>query len=258
MSSVSTFNPGQFRDIASPLHRFDPRLKLLLLLGTIACLFSAHSFIRLAIIALVWCAGAGFVTPAWRDGLRLLRLLRWLLLFTLLLHLFFTPGRTLFGTSWLSYDGLLRGLLVDAQLALAVLFSLLLSWTTRPAELAWGLARLLSPLQRFRVPVAEAGGLLLLVLHFFPLVQDEVVGLRRQRRAGLEGAGFVDSLRMTVGLVGPLVLRLIDRADALARDIAGGKGPLLTEEPGRDGRLCRFDLLFFGAGIVVLLLLWML
>lgn len=255
MSTADRFNPGAYRDGDSYLHRFDVRLKLLLLLGLIACLFSATSPLRLLLLLLLWAAGACFCGNALRDSWRVLSFMRWLLLFTLLLHLFFTPGRTLFGTSWLSYDGLLRGLLVDAQLLLAVLFSLLLAWTTRPERLAWGLTGLFAPLQRFNVPVRETGGLLLLVLHFFPLIREEVVQL--QTGSSSPDDGWQAKIRQRVALIEPLLFRLVDRADRLAVDIVSGRQPDLSAEPSVERRLSRFDLVFFCGGLLLLVLLWM-
>ena len=144
---------GAYRPGNSFLHRVDPRVKLLLLLGLIACLFSASNPQRLLLIACLWFTAAGATTQGLHDVWRIIKMLRWLLFFTLLVHLLFTPGRTLFGTSWLSYDGLLRGLLINSQLLMAVLFSLLLAWTTRPEALASGLTTLLAQLQMLKVPV---------------------------------------------------------------------------------------------------------
>ena len=256
MPTADRFNPGAYRDGDSYLHLFDARLKLLLLLGLIVCLFSATSPLRLLVLFLLWAVGAFFCTDALRDGWRMVTLLRWLLLFTLLMHLFFTPGRTLFGTSWLSYDGLLRGLLVDAQLLLAVLFSLLLAWTTKPELLAWGLTGLLAPLQRYKVPVRETGGLLLLVLHFFPLIREEVAQLQTDNLS--TDAGWLARIKQRAALIGPLLFRLVDRADRLAVAIAAGDEPQLAESQPADRRLSRFDLVFFCCGLLLLLLLWML
>lgn len=253
MPIAVTLNPGTFRDGSSYLHRFDPRLKLLLLCGVMSCVFSAGSGWRLLPLALLWLVAAKFCSNGWRDGLKVFRLLRWLLLFTLLLHLFFTPGRTLFGTSWLSFDGLLRGLLVDGQLLLAVLFSMLLAWTTRPELLAWGLASLLSPFQYFKVPVREAGGLLFLVLQFFPVIQDEITQQlgtgTRPLRSGL--AGIKDRACMIV----PLLMRLIERADLLATDIAAGKGQEAGQEFLAARSFTRFDCIGSVVCLVLLLLI---
>ncbi len=255
MQTLSKIDQSAYREGNSWLHRFDPRLKLVLLLGLIGCLFAASGPWRLLLLAGLWIALASFCPDAWRDSLRVLMRVRWLLLFSLLLHLCFTPGRTLFGTSWLSYDGLLRGLQVDSQLLLAILFSLLLAWTTRPAELAWGLTRLLTPLQRFRVPVAEAGGLLLLVLHFFPFIQKEVTELKQAQPTG--NGSWWSRLQKMVALLKPLLFRLVERADQLALDIVAGKSPLPDTEYARDGRIAPSDLAGLLLGVAVLLLLWM-
>ncbi|MCF6264971.1 MAG: energy-coupling factor transporter transmembrane protein EcfT [Desulfuromusa sp.] len=211
---------GAYRPGDSFLHRVDPRVKLLLLLGLITCLFSASNPQRLFLISCLWFVAARASINGLHDVWRIIKLLRWLLFFTLVVHLFFTPGRTLFGTSWLSYDGLLRGLLIDVQLVLAVLFSLLLAWTTRPEALALGLTTLLAPLQRLRVPVKEAGGMLLLVLHFFPLIQNEVIILKSERKD--ENVGIFSGFRGWISNIEPLLNRLFDRADQLAQDIVSG------------------------------------
>ena len=255
MQIAGTFSPGVYREGASFLHRFDPRLKLVLLLGLVACLFSASSPLRLLLVFVLWFAAASGCQGGLRDSLKVLKLMRWLLLFALLLHLFLTPGRTLFGSRWLSYDGLLRGLMIDGQLLLAIFLSLLLAWTTRPELLAWAFARLLSPLQVLRVPVQEAVSLLLLVLHFFPLIQAEVVGLKSQR--GVADDSLLARLRGVAGMVGPLLFRLLEHADRLAVDIAQGKDVFGAEKCSCKKRVSLGDLWLFVAGLLILLLLWM-
>ncbi len=254
MQTTEKTYPGAYREGGSYLHLFDPRLKLLLLCSLIVCLFSATSGWRLLLLLLLWLACARFCANGLRDGLKVAGMMRWLLLFTLLLHLFFTPGRTLFGTSWLSFDGLLRGLLIDGQLLLAVLFSMLLAWTTKPEHLAWGLTSLLSPLQRFRLPVRESGGLLLLVLQFFPMIRDEVTQLQVDGGGPQRGLAGV---KAKAALVGPLLMRLVDRADQLASAIATGKESYSVAQVAVDRRLSRFDWIFFSSGLGLLLLLWL-
>lgn len=253
MPNVGPAYPGAYRAGGSYLHQLDPRLKLLLLCLLMACLFSATTGWRLLVLFGLWLFSARCCQDGWQDGWRMARLLRWLLLFTLLLHLFFTPGRTLFGTSWLSADGLLRGLLVDTQLLLAVLFSLLLAWTTKPQDLTWGLTSLLSPLQRIGVPVREAGGLLILVLQFFPIIRDETAQLKGESGfpKGLAG------LRARAVLVSPLLLRLIDRADQLAAQIVSEGEAGAPVRDAVDRRLTHFDWFFFVAGFILLALIWM-
>lgn len=244
--------PGAFRAGDSYLHLLDPRFKLLLLSFLMASIFSANDGWRLGFLFILWSVAACYCNNGWRDGLKIFRFMRWLLLFTFLLHLLFTPGRTLFGTTWLSYDGLLRGLLIDSQLLLAVLFSMLLAWTTNPERLIWGLTSLLSPLQKLKLPVQEIGGLLVLVMQFLPVIRDEAVKIKQQTRVP---AGWLLKLKANASLVVPLLMNLVGRADQLAIELASIENP----EPQivSDRRLTQFDWVFFVLGCFVLILLRM-
>ena len=235
------------------LYRLDPRLKLILLLGIIAGLFSATDAFRLILLAALWLFCAAGFQGVWQTLWRVLRKLRWLLLGTLLLHLFFSSGHTLWGTSWLYYDGLLRGLTVVAQLVLALLFSLLLSWTTRPEALAWAAMSLLAPLRRLRVPVTEIGGLLLLVLHFLPLIQEEAQ--QAQLRTRVHGR-FPFLLKAWAERLEFLLNRLFTRADELAEEICAGRLDLGLATPENAFASPRQAGVALLASSLLLLLLW--
>lgn len=245
---------GFYEEGDSLLHRLDPRFKLVLLLLLIVGLFAAPGPYRLLLLFSIAAGGLWSCRIPYAQVLSKLLSLRWLLLFSLLLHLFFTPGRTLLGTSWLSYDGLMRGLTVDLQLLLSLIFSYLLAFTTSPVALTWGLVRLLSPLGRFGVPVRESGGLLLLVLRFIPLVREEAILLNQKKQI----FGFLDRIRSAAGLIGPLLLRLVERADALAHEIVAEGMPLGDESVGRDGSIGLIDWCVLATCCPVLILLWML
>lgn len=244
---------GVFRPGSGFLYRINPAVKLVMLLVLAACLFSAVDLWRPFVIALAWGVLVLSVDAGFRDLWRVMRMLRWLLLFTLILHLFFTPGRTLLGVAWLSYDGLMRGLVINSQLLLAVLFSLLLSWTTPPAAMARGLEVVLAPLKLFRVPVRETTGLLLLVLHFFPLIKEEIDGEKVQM-SGRQFKGL-SMIKAWVARFEPILIRLFDRADQLALDIVSGNRQFSSEGDAVP-KVTRFDIISFIVGVGVLLMFW--
>ncbi len=223
MSVLNDLTLGQYLQGRSPLHRLDPRLKLAGTLLLIVAVFSGAHPLRLLVLgatALVLAALSGVPPRRWWRGLRALR---YLFLFTVVLHLFFSPGRTLLGVEWLSHDGLLRGLAASFQLALALFFSSLLTFTTRSEEIAAAFHRLCSPLSRLKVPVEEGSRLALLILHFIPILREEAATVVPARREGGDEAtlgGRIGALKTTIP---PLVLRLVDRADALAHACARGE-----------------------------------
>lgn len=225
MALLDDLTLGRFWPGDSPLHRLDPRIKLVGFPLLAIAAFSSASPGRLGLLGLTVILLLRLSRLPWRLFGKGIWMFRWLLLFTLLLHLFISPGRTLFGLSWLSLDGLLRGLQVGAQVVLAVCFSSLLSLTTPPQMLAQAFGALFSPLQRWGCPIREATGVLLLVLHFIPQFREEGQKVLGQFRAeGLDpGRGsLVERGQILRRMLAPLLLGLVDRADALAHGVAAG------------------------------------
>jgi energy-coupling factor transport system permease protein len=226
MSPIATLPLGRYLPGTSSLHRLDPRVKVLAVPLLVVAIFAATSPQQLGALSLAACGG-------WLLGClpatvipRLVWTLRWLFLFTLLVHLLFTPGHTLFGVGWLSADGLVIGLMTCWRLFLALLFAAALAATTTPAALAGALAWLLHPLDRLGLPVAAATEMVLLVLYFIPLLRNEALDIYAERVAadgGIPPVGYLPRGRFVCRLLLPLLLRLVDRGDELARRLAAGE-----------------------------------
>lgn len=248
---------GRYVPGDSPLHRLDARFKLGVLPLFAVASFATDVPARLA--ALAFCFITLFILSGlpWRLASRSLRSLRWLLLFTLLLHLFLTPGRTLFGLELLSYDGFLRGLTVCVQLLLAMAFSSLLTLTSSVEALAAAVAALLLPLRRLGLPVAEPIRLGQLVLRFIPLLREEAVLQVAAFRARGEAFGRGSPAargRLAARMLAPLILGLVDRADALARESAAAGAS--AEIPGTAFDPSPWNRPLVGGALLALLLIW--
>lgn len=217
--TLGAYHPG-----CSLLHRLDPRLKLVGFPLLAVAAFSAGPA-RLAGLALLAVLLLPLAGVPWRRWWRSVRVLRWILFFSIVVHLLFSPGRTLGGIAWLSLDGLERGLLIAGQLVLALTFSSLLAFVTPPRHIAAALASLLAPWRRHPA-VREMVLLFLLMLRFIPILREETAAqLAVSRAAGDDPAagGLTERLRRLGRLIAPLVLRLVDRADALAGAAARGE-----------------------------------
>ena len=102
-------------------------------------------------------------------------MLRWLLLFTLLMHLLLSPGRTLWGMSWLSFDGLCLGGFVCVQIVLAAMMTTILAVTTTIEDLTAAFGWFVQPLSRLGCRTDDWQKILLLALGFIPVVHEEMV-----------------------------------------------------------------------------------
>lgn len=256
MGLLDDITLGRYELRDSVLHRLDPRLKLCGLPLLVVVAFAGQSPLRLGGLVVLAAALVLLSDIEGRIWWRGIWALRWLLLFTLLLHLLLSPGKTLFGIAWLSQDGLLRGVLVCSQLVLAITFSSLLTLTTSPQEVARAFASLFAPLARFGVSVHEISTLLLLVLHFVPVLREEAIALvERFRGEGLDPSRgpLIARGRALSRMVAPLLLRLVDRADALARSVAAGEDVVdTTVALSSFWPPCRADLVALVAGVLCL------
>jgi energy-coupling factor transport system permease protein len=204
------------------MHRLDPRLKLVMVSVLIVTVFSAPGFVQLSVLSvltLALMALSAIAPTVWWRGLWFFR---WFFLFTLVLHLLFTPGHTLLGIEFLSQDGLNTGLTVIWSLCLAVCLASLLSLTVEASCLARAGVDLLRPLTRFGIPVERWGAFFLLILNFLPLLRQELNTLVPQARA-LACAGFRRRLDGLGDLLSTLLFRLCDHADKWALQMARGE-----------------------------------
>ncbi len=236
MGILDDITLGRYVPGDSPMHRLDPRLKLAGLPVFVVAAFACSAWFQLAVLAawaLLLVLLSGVRPDIWWRGLWVMR---WLFLFTLLLHVALSPGRTLAGLAWLSYDGLLQGLMVCSRLALAVVFSSMLTLTTSVEALACALRFILAPLRRFGLAVDSLVWQLQLVLRFLPALREDAAGLlqeSRERGEDVAAGTLVERARLLRRFLAPLLFRLADRADAMAEDVVAGRAG-----PGIDTDFC--------------------
>ena len=226
---------GRFVAIESPIHRLDPRTKLMCTVAITLALFAGSNvatFLTFAVFAALSTL-LSRVPPA--ILLKSLRPFFWLFLFTFLLHAALTPGHVLWHWRFfevsLTEEGIRRGLLYSARLAIAISLATLLTLTTAPMELTDALERLLRPLRRLGFPSHEFAVMVTIAIRFIPVLLDEASRLQRAQiaRGADFGGGPVRRARMLVPLVVPLFISAFDRADRLAlamesRAYRGGAG----------------------------------
>lgn len=227
MPLIEALSLGQFCPGDTPLHKLSPGLKLVALP---ACVIT--SFVYTEPVQLIGLAAwAVFLAVLAGQGSRICKSglwqLRYLFLVTVLLHTVLSPGHTLFGLSWLSLDGLFLGLRITAQLALAVVFSSLLTLTTLPIDLVRSLERVFALISFRKAWSREIVLFLSLILYFIPVLSEEANSVAKRfdvsRDEGPRDRGLLNRARAAAEMVQPLLFGLVDRADALAQRLAGGE-----------------------------------
>jgi len=225
---------GQYFPAESWVHRLDPRTKIL---GTLIYLVSlfvvdniwvfAGAFAALAIVVALAKVPVSFMT----RGLKPVMVL---IIFTMLVNMFFTPGETLFQLAFItvSKEGLYRALFMGIRLVLLIFGTSLLTLTTKPISLTDGMEKLLKPLSLVGLPAHELAMMMSIALRFIPTLMDEtdkIMKAQTARGADFESGKLLQRAKSLVPLLVPLFISAFRIASDLAmameaRCYHGGKG----------------------------------
>ena len=225
---------GQYFPGKSPIHRLDPRAKVLMTFVYIVAIFLARGFVTYGImLALVLFAVALSRIPL-RMFLKGLRSLFIIMVLTGLLTVFYTEGQVL--AQWWIFRITLEGLIAAGRILLRFLMlmtgTFLLTYTTSPIQLTDALERLFKPLGKIRVPVHELAMMMTIALRFIPTLieeADKIMNAQRARGADFESGNLFRRARALVPLLVPLFVSAFRRAEDLAiamesRCYSGGRG----------------------------------
>ena len=231
---------GQFFPGTSALHRMDSRAKLLLLLVLMAAIFvfdTPGGYAVLTVLAGALAVSSGVPLSMY---LKSLKPLWWILAFTFLIHLCATPGEVFFHFWFfdMTKEGLTRGFFLCLRLALLILFSLLLTFTTSPLSLTDGMERLLRPLKAVGVPAHELAMMMTIALRFVPTLIEEtdtIMKAQQSRGADFSTGNALKRVRHLIPILVPLFISSFRRADELAtameaRCYRGGEGRTRMKE----------------------------
>ena len=226
---------GQYYPADSAVHRLDPRMKILLLVTMIVAIFLCGDLLAYIPVIGVLALASYLSKVPFRLLLKGLRPLRFILVFTFILNLFFLQGETPLlnlGFTVITREALLTAIQYSLRLVLLVLFSSLLTLTTAPVTLTDGLERLLSPLRVIHFPAHEMAMMMTIALRFIPTLleeADKIMKAQSARGADFESGNLIARAKAMVPLLVPLFVSAFRRAGELAmameaRCYHGGEG----------------------------------
>ncbi len=250
---------GQYFPGNSPVHRLDPRTKLILLVVYIVSLFTAQNWLSYGLNLLFLAVVIAISQIPLKSILHGMKPLVFILVFTGILNLFFTGGETV----WVSFlgltitqEGFVRAVFMVIRILMLVTGTFLLTYTTSPIALTDGLESLLSPLKKLRLPVHELSMMMCIALRFIPTLieeTDKIMSAQKARGADFESGNLMQRVKALVPILVPLFISAFRRADELAtamecRCYQGGDGRTKM-------KLLRYkltDLKAFAVGILLL------
>lgn len=225
---------GQYFPGESPIHRLDPRAKLVAMICYIVALFLGKWFVSYALLLLILAAVVKVSTVKPRALVRGLKPVVFILVFTAVLNIFYTPGQALvsFWIFTITKEGLLHAFFMVVRIVMLITCTFLLTYTTSPLALTDGLESLLGPLKKLRVPVHELSMMMSIALRFIPTLieeTDKIMSAQRARGADFDSGNLIQRAKALIPLLVPLFISAFRRADELAtamecRCYHGGEG----------------------------------
>lgn len=213
---------GRYIPYDSYVHHMDPRAKFIIAITYIALLFVANNWLTYTALILFSIAGIYLSRIPVGYFLRGIRPMIWLITFTAVLQILFTPSpNEIFslGLISISQRGIERGLLIFLRFIQIIVISTLLTLTTEALELADAIEFFLKPLNKIKFPVAETTMMLSISLRFVPTMVDEadvIMNAQKSRGVSFDEGTLIERIRSFVPILVPLFINSYDRAPQLA------------------------------------------
>lgn len=258
---------GQYYQADSPIHKMDPRVKLI---GTICYIISLFLFrnvsayvaatVFLITVIVVSKVPFKFITKGMKSIVILMMI-------TVAFNLFLTPGDILvqFWRLKITKQGVEASIYMMIRLTYLIIGSSLMTLTTTPNNLTDGMEKLLKPLSIVKVPVHEVAMMMSIALRFIPILleeTDKIMKAQMARGADFESGNLVQKAKNLVPLLVPLFISAFRRANDLAmameaRCYRGGEGRTKMK-PLRYGRrdYCAYGALVLYLAVIIVAGKW--
>lgn len=222
---------GQYIPGNSVIHSLDPRTKLIMTVSLLCLTLLSGNFTTLGVIIFFLLLMMTLTQIPFSYIFAPLRSGIWLLIFTYLIYLVATQEYSL-------NQRLYLGTLFTSRLIVLILFVSVLSLTTSPLNLCYGLEYLLSPLKKIRIPTQDIILVIHLSLRFIPILFQEVERIMRAhsaQRVDLKKGNILNRIRHLIPMIILLFKNSFYRADELAlaleaRDYQPGKNRTKLKE----------------------------
>lgn len=212
---------GQYYDTESPIHKMDPRTKILFTVFYMVTLFlidGIYAYTAILFLTALIIALSNIPLKFMLKGLKPILLL---VVITALLNLFMTSGEEMFRYGFLKItkEGIFMASKMAIRIILLIIGSSVLTLTTTPTVMTGGLELLLSPLKKIGIPISVFVMMISIALRFIPTLIDEtdkIIKAQTSRGADFENKNPLKRIKAMIPILIPLFVSAFRRADDLA------------------------------------------
>lgn len=223
---------GRFVPLQSFVHRLDPRMKMVFVFIMMILIFLMNNwqtYVVGIILIFIILKASNLSFMFLFNGLKPIL---FLLIFTLLMHVFLTKGgATLvdYGIINIQSQGVIMGIMISLRFILIIFLTTIMTLTTSPIELTDAIESLLKPFKKLKLPVHELALMMSIALRFIPTLMDEtqkVMKAQMSRGSDMTAGTLKERIKAVIPLLVPLFVSAFKRAEdlAIAMEVRGYKG----------------------------------
>lgn len=213
---------GQYFPGNSFIHRLDARAKLIAVFVALVEIFLCKNFLSLALVAVFAVVSVAISKISFKVVFKGMKMIYFIIILTSILQIFYNDDGTVLLEWWklkITTGGVFTAIFMTIRIICLILISSLLTYTTSPTTLTDGISRLLSPLNKIKIPVDTLAMMMTIALRFIPtLIEeiDKIMNAQKARGADLDSGGLVKRAKALVPVFIPLFVNSFRRAYELA------------------------------------------
>ena len=226
---------GQFYPAKSLVHKMDPRFKMVLTVAFIVFTFVSQNAVSLIITGIALGLFIFATRIPVKMFLKTLKPIIPIIILTSILNALYVSGGDVLVSFWkitITTGGVTTAVYMAVRIAILIMCSSILTYTTSPTELTDAIERLFSPLKAIKVDIHSLAMMMTIALRFIPTLieeTDKIMNAQKARGAQLDSGNLRQRVKALIPVLIPLFISAFRRADELAmamecRCYHGGEG----------------------------------
>ena len=215
---------GQYYPAESPIHRLDPRAKVILTVLYIVCTFLCRNVLAFALLTASTLVLLLLSRLPMKMVLRSLRPILFIIAFTSVINIFMTKGEHLLTPpTWkiaIYEEGIWNAVFMILRIMILITSTgVFLTYTTTPIALTDALEQLLAPLKKLKIPVHDFAMMMTIALRFIPTLTEEtekIMNAQKARGANFSTGSLLQRAKALIPILIPLFVSAFNRAFELA------------------------------------------
>lgn len=213
---------GRYLPLDSPVHKMDPRSKIIIMLLLMISIFIPAGAIGYIIIGVFIILALIISKLQITYALRSMKPMLWMMFFLLVINCWvIKTGDVIFSVAGFDIysDAINQTAYIVVRLMFMIVITTILTATTKPLDLTLGIEKLLHPFEKIGLPAHVIAMMISIALRFIPTLIEEtqrIMNAQASRGVDLENGKIAEKIAAILSLIVPLFVSSFDRADQLA------------------------------------------